>query len=124
MDDRLFPEITSYLRTHAISNDFKFTTIVYSKGLLFLSDKTMIIIGHGNFDVYDQQFFIGDYSASQIQKLAEDKDTVALLACYSQMIALSGKQLLAYDNEIDLITAMDDLLELLQWEKKIRLFAM
>ncbi len=115
-DIKTLTEIADYISIQAAQNDFEISAMVYSSGLLFESDNSLIIIGHGHFSS-NNQYFIADYSENNIHEMANDKETVALLSCYSSNIKLVNERQLTYDTQIDLITVMNDLSTILQWEK-------
>ena len=128
-DVKTLTEIADYISIQAAQNNFEISAMVYSSGLLFESDNSLIIIGHGHFSSNDQ-YFIADYSTNRISKMAENKEVVALLACYSNNIGLENDLQLTYADTIDLISAIQDLFNLLSWTessqlnpiKNIRLF--
>ncbi len=85
-------------------------------GLLYETENSLIIIGHGYYDS-NNQYYLADYSANRISRMAENKDFVALLACYSSNVILHNELALTYDNEVDLKSAVDDLLDVLDWDQ-------
>ncbi len=109
-------EISEFILTQVDNNNFGLTMIIYSSGLLFESDDTLIIFGHGHLNS-ENQYFIGDYSENSIYEMVKDKETVALLSCFSSNIKLTNDRQLTYETQIDLVSAMNDLITMLQWEK-------
>ena len=108
-------EISNYLLEQAKHNNYKFSTIVFSSGLLFESEDILIVVGHGNFDSKGQ-YSIGDFSTNMITRLAKEKEKVALLSCFSSKIKLQNNLQLTYENEIDIKSAIGDLSTLLNWK--------
>ncbi len=113
-DVKTLTEIADYMSDQAAQNDFEISTMVYSSGLLFESDNSLIVIGHGYFSS-NNQYFISDYSTNRISKMAKNKEMVALLACYSSNVELENNLQLTYTDTIDLTTAIQDLFSLLRW---------
>lgn len=113
-DLKTLTEISNYIRIQADLNNFEISIMVYSSGLLFESDTSLIIIGHGYFDSKNQ-YFISDYSTNRIIRMAENKEVVALLSCYSSNIRIENNKLLTYNDKIDIESAMKDLFSLLDW---------
>jgi len=107
-------EISEYVLNTAEKNNYQFNCVVYSTALLFESEEVLIIIGHGHFDS-KQQYSIGDYSAEKIYTLAQEKNVIALLACYSASLKFDNKKQLTYLDKIDLFTVMNDLCKFLSW---------
>ncbi len=122
-------QIDTYFRREADFNKIKISTSVYSTGILFEIDNSLIIIGHGYYDS-NNQYYIADYSANRISQMAENKEFVALLACYSDNIDLVNELTLTYEGKIDLKSAVNELIKILDWNqnskfipiKNIRLF--
>lgn len=112
-------EISNYLQEQAGYNDFKFSAIVYSAGLLFESEISLIVIGHGNFDTRGQ-YYIGDFSSKKISKIAEEKEMVALLSCYSSNVELENNLQLTYEEEIDIASAINELFKFLKWNQNAK----
>jgi len=117
LDYQTLVEVSEFILGSAEQNNYQFDCVVFSAALLFESEDALIIIGHGHFNL-EGQYSIGDYSASSIQKLANKKEFVALLACYSATIKLTNKKQLIYQNSIDLITAIEDLSDYFAWIQK------
>jgi len=117
LDYQLLKGISDYLFSEATYNSFKITAISYSAALLFEGKNALIIIGHGYYNSKGQ-YFIGDFSEENIQMFAEEKELVALLACYSAEIDLTAPYQLKYRTRIDLLTAINDLCNFLGWHQK------
>ncbi len=120
LDVETMIEVADYIQTQATINNFEISTLVYSSGLLFESDNSLIIIGHGYFNSTGQ-YFIADYSANRILQMTENKEVVALLACYSNNIELENDLQLIYTDRIDLTTAIQDMINLLSWTESYKL---
>ncbi len=114
LDFKAVTEVFDYLKTQAILNEFDITTTVFSSGLLFETENSLIVIGHGYFDSNDQ-YRIADYTQNQIKRFSEQKQIVALLGCYSSTIKLDNEIQLTYFDKVDLKTALQDLVNLLDW---------
>ena len=117
LDFTSLKEISEFFSAHAKLNNYKLTTTVYSAGLLYETENSLIIIGHGHFNSQGD-YYIADYSADTISKYAKDKEFVALIACYSANIELENKIQLSYTTTIDLESSINDLMDLLQWKEK------
>ncbi len=109
-------DASNYIIQHAIINNFAITSVSYSSTMLIETKDSLIVIGHGFFNSQNQ-FYIGKYSEIQIQSFASNKDFVALLSCYSSNIKLNNEIHLTFPNEIDIISAINELFTLLEWEK-------
>ncbi|NHK32575.1 MAG: hypothetical protein FK730_14575 [Asgard group archaeon] len=107
-------EIDTYFRKEANNNNFKIRNTVYSTGLKFEIGDSLVIIGHGYFDK-DYQYCIADYTTNEIIQLARNKEWVALLACYSSNVELENELPLTYNGQVNLQTAVTDLITLLGW---------
>lgn len=114
LDYETVNEVFDYFKKQAMLNGYEETITVISSGLLFESENSLIIIGHGHFDSKNQ-YRIADYTSSRIKNLAEQKQIVALLGCYSNAIKLDNEIQLTYNGKINLRTAIYDLVDLLDW---------
>jgi hypothetical protein len=117
LDYTSITEIDAFMRSAAKNNDYKFTRIYYSAALLYETKDALIVIGHGHFDSKGQ-YSIGDYNENEIHYLAKEKTIAILLACYSDIVILTNAKQLSFTNEIDVLTAMNELVTFLNWEVK------
>jgi len=117
LDYQILAEVSGFILSAAENNHFWFDSVVYSAALLFESEDVLIIIGHGHFDS-KQQYYIGDFSAEKISQLALEKNTVALLACYSSVVKLQNQYQLSYKGKIDLKSSIVDLMISLKWQQQ------
>ncbi len=119
LDSNIILEISEYILNQANNFDFKISKIVYSAGLIIETQDTLIVIGHGYFDS-DSQYFIGDYSKTNLVKMADSKDAVALLSCYSANVELENNKQLTFLNKIDVVSAMNELFVFLNWKETMK----
>jgi len=114
LEYEIIDEVYDYFIKQADLNGFENICTFISSGLVFESDNSLIVIGHGYFDSRNQ-YKIADYTSGQIKNLAEQKQIVALLGCYSNVIELDNEIQLKYCSIINLETAINDLINLLDW---------
>lgn len=114
LDYETVAEVFDYFMMQAKYNDFEQISTIISSGLIFESEKSLIVIGHGHFDSKNQ-YRIADYTANIIRSKAEQKQTVALLGCYSSFIKLDNEIQLTYSYKVNLESALHDLIILLDW---------
>ena len=75
--------------------------VVFSEAVIIQSATTLVIFGHGHLNAETGEYRIGDLSSERIQRLADQKDAVALLACHSVTLnTLPVDRLLTFEGEV------------------------
>ncbi|MCG3224146.1 MAG: hypothetical protein H7647_06745 [Candidatus Heimdallarchaeota archaeon] len=90
------------------------SSIYYSEAIVIETEEHLILFGHGSKDT--KQYSIGDISLSTIKNLAEDKEYVALISCYSSTVDLTNRQLLTFNGEVKFRIAIQALSSFLDLE--------
>lgn len=94
-------------------------TITFSTSIIIFSETILIVIGHGSY--IKGQYYIGDLSFNELNKLSAGKEYVALLACYSSLTRIQSSHLLTYETEVTLQTAIEDLITFINIDFRYKL---